>query len=70
MLTRAVLGKPDVRLPRSGVYGAQDRIIYLAESLSKYPFQIRVDDKGQAVFVCLAWGSHWFQINAWPGTSH
>ncbi|KAH7385786.1 heterokaryon incompatibility protein-domain-containing protein [Pyrenochaeta sp. MPI-SDFR-AT-0127] len=67
MLTRAVLGKPDVRLPRAGVSGAQDRILYFAESLSKYPFQIRVDEKGQAVFVCLAWGSHWFQVNAWQG---
>ena len=70
MLTRAVLGKPDYRLPRAGVYGAHDRVIYLAECLSRHPFQVRFDGQGHALFICLAWGSHWFQINAWPGITH
>jgi hypothetical protein len=68
MLARAVLGKPDVRLPRNGVYDEQQRIIYLAECLSKHPFQIRVDNKESAVFGCLTWGSHWYHMTAQPGT--
>lgn len=70
MLARAVLGKPDVRLPRNGVHGEQQRIIYLAESLGKRPFQVRFDNKGSAVFGCLTWGSHWYPVNALPGTYH
>ncbi|KAF2747212.1 HET-domain-containing protein [Sporormia fimetaria CBS 119925] len=61
MLIRAVQGKPDIRLPRAGVHGEQERIVYLAECRSRFPFQVRVDvERGWIVFVCWAWGSHWF----------
>ncbi|KAF2111205.1 heterokaryon incompatibility protein-domain-containing protein [Lophiotrema nucula] len=68
LFLRAVQGKPDVHLPRVGVRGADlnDRILYLAETMSERPFQIAVHKHQQAVFTVLGWGSFWFQINAYP----
>lgn len=67
LFAQALLGKPDYRLPRAGAFTERERIVYLAETLSKRPFQIRFAEDGMALFTVMGWGSFWFSVTAWPG---
>ena len=59
------LQQPDrsIELILAGAAGGQDRFLYLAQSLSKTPFQIRYGGDGMVLFTCLGWNSPWFTLS-------